>query len=750
MAIRTFNSVGGYSVGEVPDTIIYSNGDIVTANATFTTNLDVGTLLAGNGNITVGDTIVAGNVRSDHLLHIDGTPWDFATASGDSGWVQYSNGTDLTASGNFIYVDAATLTDTSVLTIGNATSNAQVFIGTSASNTVINNGNISLSGNVTFENTTQIGNIQGAGVGIDLYAPSGTDYAQLNYDNTNFIFVDASNAAMKTSGGDYSAILDTNGNFTVSAPNTVFTNDIYAQSLDNNGYIVFTNGDGKLVQDSTLTYLNGNLSATNVDITTNLFIGNSTSNVTITNGNVTTTGNIQVGTGSSNVVIDNTGNINATGTIAANTITFTGNIQAPGMNTYVVFNDQGNLNAVSGLTFDQTSNTLSIGGTGGDLTLTGGNISGANNISANSLTLSNDAIISGNLFVAGTTTYVNTTTLAVEDPILQLGGGANNATLTSYDSSDRGTLLHYYDNGSSTAVDAFMGWDTSNSQFIFGSNVSYSAGSPQTVTVNTYGNILAGNANLGNLTTSNYFHGAFDATSNIQSNIDTLGTLTGLTSTGTVDFTSASNVSLGPIGNVHITGGDDGQIIATDGFGNLYWTSSPQVTEIQHGTSNVNIPDINGNINLSSGGNANVVVVTNTGANVAGTLNVTGNVVLGNTTANSYTVGNTSIKAATLTTTATTAGQTIVSVDVYGTSIRGIEFFIKGENSTDNKYRIATVSAVHDSNGHVDFSETTVATGSGSLSPGTLSVTMSGTVISLVVTPAFTSSTVWTTQYRTI
>jgi len=291
-----------------------------------------------------------------------------------------------------------------------------------------------------------------------------------------------------------------------------------------------------------------------------------------------------------------------------------------------------------------------------------------------------------------------------------------------------------------------MGWDNSGSQFIVASNVTYNS-TGQTVTVNTYGNIVAGNANLGNLTTSNYFHGVFDSTSNIQSNIDTLGTLTGLSSTGTVNFAAASNVTLGPIANVHITGGNDGQIIATDGTGNLYWTSSPQVTEIQHGTSNVSIPTADGNINLSSGGTANVVVVTSTGANVAGTLNVTGNTTIGTNGTGNLIIGYTTVQSATVTTTATTAGQVIASVDVNGTSIRGIEFFIKGENTTDSKYKIATVSAVHDGSA-VEYTETTVATTNGS--PGTFGVTMSGTVISLVVTPQSSHSTVWTTQYRTI
>ncbi len=48
-----------------------------------------------------------------------------------------------------------------------------------------------------------------------------------------------------------------------------------------------------------------------------------------------------------------------------------------------------------------------------------------------------------------------------------------------------------------------------------------------------------------------------------------------------------------------------------------------------NGTSNVNIPSANGNINMSAAGNANVVVVDGTGATITGNLTVTGNVVSG-------------------------------------------------------------------------------------------------------------------------
>lgn len=51
-----------------------------------------------------------------------------------------------------------------------------------------------------------------------------------------------------------------------------------------------------------------------------------------------------------------------------------------------------------------------------------------------------------------------------------------------------------------------------------------------------------------------------DANANVTSN--------GLSSTGNVSFTGA-NVSLGAVANVHITGGANGQVLTTDGAGNL-------------------------------------------------------------------------------------------------------------------------------------------------------------------------------------
>ena len=148
-----------------------------------------------------------------------------------------------------------------------------------------------------------------------------------------------------------------------------------------------------------------------------------------------------------------------------------------------------------------------------------------------------------------------------------------------------------------------------------------------------------------------------------------------LTANSNVSFTGA-NVSLGSNANLKITGGSASQYLQTDGTGNLSWqtVSAGAATTIANGTSNVNIPVINGNVNISSAGNANIVVVTGTGANVAGTLTATGNVTGGNVlTAGSVTastlVSNVAVGTApfTVTSTTTVANLSVASSTTAGT-----------------------------------------------------------------------------------
>jgi hypothetical protein len=172
---------------------------------------------------------------------------------------------------------------------------------------------------------------------------------------------------------------------------------------------------------------------------------------------------------------------------------------------------------------------------------------------------------------------------------------------------------------------------------------------------------VAVSANLGNTATANYFIGSGNNLSNIaganvtgnvananfagfvtgnaQGNITSVGNLTSLNVTGTANagnFTTTGyanvgslNVSgtsnLGNVGNVTITGGTNGYYLQTNGSGNLVWAAISAGSSIANGTSNVQIPVSNGNVNVTAGGNT-TLVVTSTGANITGTLNANGDI----------------------------------------------------------------------------------------------------------------------------
>jgi len=100
------------------------------------------------------------------------------------------------------------------------------------------------------------------------------------------------------------------------------------------------------------------------------------------------------------------------------------------------------------------------------------------------------------------------------------------------------------------------------------------------------------------------------------------GIITGIVSaTGLVNTGSAN---LGNISNVKIFGGSAGQIIQTDGTGNLSYVAAPISAILANGLSNVSI-DLSGNVRTSVAGTANVLVVANTGITVTGISNLGSN-----------------------------------------------------------------------------------------------------------------------------
>jgi hypothetical protein len=115
-------------------------------------------------------------------------------------------------------------------------------------------------------------------------------------------------------------------------------------------------------------------------------------------------------------------------------------------------------------------------------------------------------LISGDLTVDGNVTYINITDLNVQDPIIGIGRGANNAPLTVNDGKDRGEQLWYYGTQENSA---FIGYQNSTGNLIAASNVSIAN---EIVTVNSYGTFVAGNVAGSSLSvtgnvTGNYFIG---------------------------------------------------------------------------------------------------------------------------------------------------------------------------------------------------------------------------------------------------
>ena len=113
-----------------------------------------------------------------------------------------------------------------------------------------------------------------------------------------------------------------------------------------------------------------------------------------------------------------------------------------------------------------------------------------------------------------------------------------------------------------------------------------------------------------------------------QPNITSVGSLTGLAvsnATGTVDFTTTANVTLGSISNLHISGGTANYVLKTDGSGTLSWVaqSSAGSAYISNGTSSVNIPTSGGNVLITVAGTANIATFTSAGANIIGNIRAT-------------------------------------------------------------------------------------------------------------------------------
>ena len=361
-----------------------------------------------------------------------------------------------------------------------------------------------------------------------------------------------------------------------------------------------------------------------------------------------------------------------------------------------------------------------------------------------------DLTVSGNLTVGGSTTYINVTTLSLQDPLIHLGGSNTGTDINTYDGKDRGLFIHNYKSDNSGPADQFIGWKTANSEFQILEGTSQLSDVVSGNLTNIRGNTFIGNL-VGTVNTSN------------QPNITSLGNLLSLTIGNT-----ASNVYIDTAGNITVGGqanvgtlvasnlaypnadGTTGQVLTTDGNSNLYF-STIDTHQIRNGTSNV-VVDLNGNVTSTVDGNA-IFLVYSGGANVNGNLHVTGDFTVGNLSAtdinlNEVILGNTTIDSGTFITNSTDPDQTVLSVLIANTiPVRAVEFFVKGEDTVGGNYTVATISAIHNGS-NVEYSVYgKISIGNAA---GSFAVSLVSGNINLNVTPTSSANTVWTAQYRTI
>lgn len=284
---------------------------------------------------------------------------------------------------------------------------------------------------------------------------------------------------------------------------------------------------------------------------------------------------------------------------------------------------------------------------------------------------------------------------------------------------------------------------------LFNSLTGYSVGIPAVPVVDNTGNVvsnflnLAGNVSANKVYANTYYYAngqplsvtAAGSNNQVQYNFNNVFSASpNFTFDSTANLlevtnlTVPGNTTLGDLSNVHIFGGNIGYVVSTDGTGNLSWIKAGQepggaTTQLQFNDNGV----FNGSTALTFNKNNNL-------------LTLGGNLVLGNT----------AVYWAQATTTSIT-NQAIASIPITGTSIVGIEFFVRGVDQVGSKYNIATLQAV--TNGStVDY--TTYGTVRLTGSAGTLSADIytSGltTSVRLLVTPTSSNSTNWITQIRTI
>jgi hypothetical protein len=606
-----FNIQGGNVVGTV-------------ANATLATNVTA----SAQGNITSVGSLV-GLTVSNATGIVDFTTTANVTLGGVAN-LHITGGTDgqfLKTNGSGVLTWSAVAAGTGNANIAGA--NTQIFFNNA------NNSSLGASANLTFDSTTKtltVDLISANGSGLTALAGANVTGTVANANNSAYLGGTIASSYLLTTGTGSSLTAITGANVTGFVPNANVANTAFAVTGSNvsgqvgNALIagtVYTNAQPNITSVGTLSSLDvtGNIASGNANlgnlVIANFFSGSGANLTSIAGANVT--GFVP------NANVANT----AFAVTGSNVSGQVGNALIAGT---VYTNAQPNITSVGTLT--SLSVTGDIGGA--NLTLTGNLIVGGTTTSVNSTVTrvvdpifelgggANGAALIGDdnkdrgvllHYYSGAATV--DAFMGWDDSNGEFGVGSDvsvTGEVVTWNSYGNLRANVYFGNGSQlTGVSATSSFKIANGT----SNVNIATvdgnvtvgvgGTAGVVTITTTGVNIAGYANLGsgNLITTGNIQGGYvigngssltsltganvtgqvanalisgTVYTNAQPNITSVGTLTGVTSTGIINLTGTSNVALGAIGNVHITGGSANYFLKTDGSGGLSWSALPSTT----------------------------------------------------------------------------------------------------------------------------------------------------------------------------
>jgi hypothetical protein len=543
------------ATGNITGSYIFGNGsqltDVVAATVGTLPSLSVtGNTISGNINV-LGSQTTVGNVVGGNIL-TGGTISAVGNITVNAGGFFIGNGSQLTGI-------------VSTYSNANVAAYLPTHTGNVAGGNILVTGIISAGGNITGANVSAT-NLSGT-----ILTASQTNITSLGTLSALTVTGNITGGNLRTAGL-ITATGNIDGGNINSAGSVTATGNIQGGNLRTAGLITATgNVEGGNINSAGTISAAGNITGGNISTAGAFGAASLSASGNITGGNIRTAG-----------LITATGNIDGANLTTGGRVLATGNVTGSNLTTGGIVTAIGNVIGANFLTLGSLSAAGNIIGSNfaTSANISAGNIQTTGIGNVGQLTVSNDAIIGGNLTVNGNISYVNVETFNVEDPIIGLGRGANNAPLASDDGKDRGEQLWYY---SGSEKSAFIGYDNSAGKLLGATSVTIANELVSIVeygnvvfgnveaqgTISAVGNITGGNINTsgilsitGNVTGGNLVTaGVVTATGNIQGGnlvtaglISATGAITGAAITGTSLTVSTGNVTCGNIVNSNANG----------------------------------------------------------------------------------------------------------------------------------------------------------------------------------------------------